>query len=158
MMSDLKTMPEIMSLNPLEMIAWCKDRKKALGISNLKLSELSGVPLGTIDRIMSGGYTEFRYSTIQPIITVLIGFNNATPEPDENDSEQAKFYYETIEGYKLVVENKNHQIEELERNLAILSKEVEFLKKENDAKHVMIEKYHTHIKWLEGLIDDYRNK
>ena len=156
MMSDPKTMPEIMSLNPAELIEWCKERKKFLGISNQKLSEMSAVPVGTIDRIMAGKYTEFRYSSIQPIIAVLIEINKATPVPDETDTEQSQYYYDTIEGYKLIVENKNHEIEELNRNLAILSKEIEFLKKENESKQQTIDNYHNHTKWLENMIDDMR--
>lgn len=155
---DPKTVPEVMSLNPIELIEWCKERKKTLGISNQKLSELSTVPVGTIDRIMAGGYTEFRYSSIQPILSVLIEINKATPVPDENDSEQGQYYYETIEGYKLIVENKNHEIEELKRNIASLIKEVEFIKRENETKQQIIGNYHEHTKWLEGIIDDYRNE
>lgn len=149
-------MPEIMSLNPAELIEWCKARKKSMGLSNQKLSEMSLVPVGTIDRIMAGKYTEFRYSSIQPLLSVLIEFNKATPVPDETDTEQSQYYYETIEGYKLVVENKNHEIEELNRNLAILSKEIEFLKKENESKQQTIDNYHNHTKWLESMIDDMR--
>lgn len=157
MNSDPGTMPEIMSLNPAELIEWCKERKKFLGISNQKLSELSKVPVGTIDRIMAGRYTEFRYSSVQPIIAVLIGFNKATPVPDDSDTEQGQYYYETIEGYKLIVENKNHEIEELQRNVAILSKELDFIKKENAAKQQIIENYHSHTQWLEKIIDDLRD-
>ena len=51
---------EYITLNPVEIVKWCRDRKKSLDLSNQKLSELSGVPIGTIDRIMSGHYTEFK--------------------------------------------------------------------------------------------------
>ncbi len=156
MMSDSKTMPEIMSLNPAELIEWCKARKKSMGLSNQKLSEMSLVPVGTIDRIMAGKYTEFRYSSIQPLLSVLIEFNKATPVPDETDTEQSQYYYETIEGYKLVVENKNHEIEELRKNCEFLAKEIEFLKKENESKQQTIDNYHNHTKWLESMIDDMR--
>lgn len=150
------TVPEIMSLNPSELIDWCKSRKKRLGISNQRLSELSKVPAGTIDRIMAGGYTEFRYSSIQPIIAVLIEINKETPVPDESDSEQGQYYYETIEGYKLIVENKNHEIEELKKSCDVLAKEIAFLKEENASKHKAIENYQRHTKWLEEIVDDLR--
>lgn len=157
MNSDPKTMPEIMSLNPVQLIEWCNERKRFLGISNQKLSELSKVPVGTIDRIMAGRYTEFRYSSVQPIISVLIEFNKATPVPDESDTDQGQYYYETIEGYKLVVENKNYEIEELKRNVAILAKELDFIKKENAAKQQIIDNYHSHTVWLEKMVDDLRD-
>ena len=91
-------------LNPVELIKWCKNRKATLGLSNAKLAEMSGVPIGTIDRIMSGNYTEFKYSSIQPLVAILLGFGQETPEPDE-ENEQEQFYYETIEGYKIILEN-----------------------------------------------------
>lgn len=66
-------LPHVMSLNPSELINRCKNRKQFLGFSNQRLAEESGVPVGTIDRIMAGKYTGFRYSTNQPIVAVLIG-------------------------------------------------------------------------------------
>ena len=81
------------TLNPSDIVKWCRDRKKSLGISNQKLASLSGVPIGTIDRIMSGNYTEFKYSSIQPIVSTLLGQNETTPEPEKENDEQAKYYY-----------------------------------------------------------------
>lgn len=80
--------------------------KKALNLSNVKLSEKTGVPIGTIDRLMSGNYTEYKYSSIQPLINVLIGFSNDTPLPEDDEDKQSQYYYETIEGYKLIVDSK----------------------------------------------------
>ena len=108
---------DVFTLNPSEIVKWLKERKETLGYSNKKISELTNVPIGTIDRILAGKYTEFKYSSIQPILSVLIGYEEQTPKPKTNDKEQAKYYYETIEGYKLVVENKNKQIENLRRKL-----------------------------------------
>ncbi len=147
-----KDMLNTVILNPVELIKWCKNRKETLKLSNAKLSEMSNVPIGTIDRIMSGNYTEFKYSSIQPLISVLLGFGKETPEPNE-ESEQEQYYYETIEGYKLIVENKNHEIDHYKHGLERRISEVEYLKQENANKQELINKLSEHIKWLEGVAE-----
>ncbi len=149
--------PNIMSLNPQDLVAWCKMRKKSLELSNQKLSEQSGVPVGTIDRIMSGNYPEFKYSSIQPLIKVLLRIDDKTPLPNENDEKQSE-YYETIEGYKLVMENKNHMIAEMSRNYESLIRQVEFLKQENLNKQKMLDSLNCHVSWMESVIDELRGK
>ncbi len=154
--SEEAYLPHVMSLNPQDLIKWCKNRKRSLGLSNQRLADESGVPLGTIDRIMAGKYTEFRYSSIQPIVTVLIGIREDTPKPENADAQQVQDYYDTIEGYKLVVENKNFMIEELKKACGQLAKEIEYLKAENENKHQAILRQLEHTKWLETMIDDLR--
>lgn len=66
--------PHLMALAATDLLTWCKDRKKQLGLSNAEIADKSGVPKGTIDRIFGKEiYTEFRFTTIQPIIRVLTG-------------------------------------------------------------------------------------
>ena len=156
--SETDYLPNVLSLNPSDLINWCKNRKQFLGLSNQRLAEQSGVPVGTIDRIMAGKYTEFRYSSIQPIVAVLIGIREDTPKPENADAQQVQDYYDTIEGYKLVVENKNHVIDELKNTLRQLSDEVEFLKTENERKHQAITRQQEHVSWLEGIVDDLRRQ
>ena len=151
-------LPQVMSLNPSDLINWCRNRKHFLGLSNQRLAEQSGVPVGTIDRIMAGKYTEFRYSSIQPIVAVLIGIKEDTPKPENADAQQIQDYYDTIEGYKLVVENKNHVIDELKNKLEQLANEIEYLKTENERKHQAIVRQQEHAKWLEGIVDDLRKR
>lgn len=148
--------PHVMSLKPADLIKWCRNRKQSLGLSNQDIADESGVPVGTIDRIMAGKYTEFRYSSIQPIVTVLIGIREDTPKPENADRQQVQDYYDTIEGYKLVVENKNHVIEELKAACERYAKEIEYVKKENERKHEAIVRQQDHTRWLEGIIDDMR--
>ena len=156
--SEEAYLPQVMSLNPSELINWCRNRKQFLGLSNQRLAEQSGVPVGTIDRIMAGKYTEFRYSSIQPIVAVLIGIREDTPKPENVDAQQAQDYYDTIEGYKLVVENKNHMIEELKNTCEQLAREIEYLKVENERKHQAILRQLEHSKWLESMVDDLRKR
>ena len=48
-----------------------KERKKELGYTNTMLSEKSGVPVGTIQKIFSGETTSPRYDTIMALTEVL---------------------------------------------------------------------------------------
>ncbi|MCQ2512036.1 MAG: hypothetical protein MJ092_01420 [Lachnospiraceae bacterium] len=139
-------------LNPVELIKWCKNRKATLGLSNAKLAEMSGVPIGTIDRIMSGNYTEFKYSSIQPLVAILLGFGQETPEPNE-ENEQEQFYYETIEGYKIIVENKNSEIRHYKASLEHVENEVNYLRQENASKKELLDRMSEHITWLEQFIN-----
>ena len=151
-MENINNYPRILSLNPRELIEWCNHRKKEMNLSNSRLASISGVPEGTIDRIFTGKNPEFRYSTIQPIVACLIGIEDDTPT---NASEE--FYTNTIDGYKLIVENKNHVIEELKASYLQLQKEIEYLKKSNEEKQAIINSLSEHTKWMESLISSSRN-
>ena len=155
---QIKNWSGIVTLNPAELVKWCKVRKKELSLSNQDIADKTGVPAGTIDRIFSGNYSEFRYSSIQPVIAYLIGFNKDTPEPEDEESEQAQYYYNTIEGYKLIVENKNHEIEQYTKEYQRMENAVAHLKAESDRKSQMIEKLQAHILWMEQMIDGGRTK
>ena len=137
----------IITLNPQDIVKWCRERKKSLDLSNQKLSDKTGVPIGTIDRIMSGNYSEFKYSSIQPIVAFLLGQHVETPEPKRENDDQAKYYYDTIEGYKLVVENKNREIEVLKAELEIALAAKEYLKKDIECKE-------KHIQWFEEMCSE----
>ena len=145
--------PKIMSLKPNELIDWCNSRRKEMGISKAKLADLTNVPESTLDRILSGKNPEFRYSTVQPIVAVLLDFYEKTPQPDANDDSQSEYYYNTIEGYKLVVENKNHIIDEAKYAYSKLEEEFNYIKAENAKKDAMIDSLQSHLKWMEQLID-----
>lgn len=151
-------LPQVMSLNPSDLINWCRNRKQFLGLSNQRIAEQSGVPVGTVDRIMAGKYTEFRYSSIQPVVALLLGIKEDTPKPENADAQQVQDYYDTIEGYKLVVENKNHLIDELKAACSQLGREIEYLKTENERKHEAIVRQQEHAKWMEGIIDELRKR
>ena len=143
----------IMTLNPHELVEWCNARRKELNISKSKLADITDVPESTLDRILSGRNPEFRYSTVQPVIAALLQIDEATPEPDKKDEEQPEYYYNTIEGYKLVVENKNHIIDETKRVIEHQLLEIQNLQKAKDQQDKMIESLQEHIKWMEKMID-----
>ena len=146
-------LPDILSLNSKDIIDWCNARKKQMHISNAKLAMQTNVPEGTIDRILTGKNLEFRYSTIQPIVRFLLGINESTPTNETND-----YYVESIDGYKLVMQNKNQIIKEQQRAYQMVITEKEYLKKNNEEKQKVIEQLQQHIKWLETLIDSKKGK
>ena len=149
---------EIMFMVPSELIKWCKERKATLNLSNQKLAELSGVPQGTIDRILSGSYNEFRYSSIQPLAAVLLGINEVTPAPEEIDKADLDDYYsETIEGYRLIISEKNRQIDQLSNRYEAAAREINFLHAQLDKKQQNLEAQLEQNKWFQGLVDEMRH-
>ena len=146
-------LPDILSLNSKDLIDWCNSRKKDMHLSNAKLANLTGVPEGTIDRILTGKNLEFRYSTIQPIVKLLIGINEETPTDESSD-----YYADTIEGYKLIVKNKNQIISEQQRAYQMVLQEKDYLKKNNEEKQRLIEKLTDHVSWLETQVDKKTSK
>ena len=145
-------LPDILSLNSKDLIDWCNTKKKQMHISNAKLALQTNVPEGTIDRILTGKNLEFRYSTIQPIVRFLLGINEVTPTDETND-----FYVGNIEGYKLVLQNKNQIIKEQQRAYQMVLTEKEYLKTNNEEKQKVIDNLTSHIAWLETLIDSKKN-
>ena len=96
-----------------------KQRKKELGYSNEKLSELSGVPLGTVQKVLAGVTRSPRYETLIALERVLkkqtdrIG--EALPETSERDR-----VIITVEDYYLIP--KERRVELIEwRDLMILA-------------------------------------
>lgn len=144
---------EVVNLNAREIIEWCNERKRHLGLSNQALSERSGVPQGTIDRILAGKYNEFRYSSIQPIVSTLISLK---PNSVDTAADEGQYYSDTIDGYKLILQNKNKELEDLKSANERLLLELDFLKSENEQKQIILDRYHEHIVWLKELVDKVR--
>ena len=148
----------IITLNPSELIQWCRQRKKAKGISNAELADRAGVPVGTLDRVLSGNYLEFKYSSIQPILTYLLEVEENTPQPEDEESEQEQYYYNTIEGYKLVLKNKNHQIDQLKMDIEKMTKEIVDLKKGCERRAIQIDRCQETILRLQDTIAKLMDK
>ena len=56
-----------------ELVKWCIKRQKYLGWSNQLLADKSQTPVGTINRIWGGDYTDCKFSTIKSVLITLIG-------------------------------------------------------------------------------------
>lgn len=65
--------PNFVAMPPQELIAWCKERKKHMGLTNAKLAELSGLPQGTVDSLLANSHADFKVGTIQQLLRVLVG-------------------------------------------------------------------------------------
>lgn len=65
--------PNFIAMTPESLMEWCRLRKQQLGLSNAKLAELSDIPKGTIDRLLAGRHSEYKLTTIQPMMKTLVG-------------------------------------------------------------------------------------
>lgn len=66
--------PNLMLLPFPELLKWWDKRQKYLGWTNQALAEkCKQVPVGTINRIKSGEYSDCKYSTMKYILITLIG-------------------------------------------------------------------------------------
>ena len=68
--------PDFMTLGTEELVDWLKDRYEWLsatqGATHQSLADAANMPKGTVDRILAGKYRDFRWSTIQPLIAVML--------------------------------------------------------------------------------------
>lgn len=142
--------PNLMLLPFPELIDWCLKRQKHLGWSNQKLADESHVPVGTINRIWSGDYSDCKYSTIKYILITLIGGTT-----DEFSCTEQ-------------VEKELQQKEQLEQSVAKLSAleaENEMLKerlRQIDEQHrkdirTVREEYHEQIDFLKDELKAWRS-
>lgn len=117
--NDSINLISLVNLKPEELIDWINTRKKKLSLSNAKLSMLTNVPEGTLDRILTGKNPEFRYSTIQPVVALLIDEadlnSNTIKIPNERLLEEIDFL-------KNSNEVKDEIIKELQKQNAFLQK------------------------------------
>lgn len=123
--------PNFLALTAPQLLDWCKQRKQKLGITNAKLAELANTPKGTIDRIFSGSYLDYRYETIRPILRVLVGCKTwgenpcDTPEPTADPLMAEKLAQQT-EALRLMKKENyrlTHELE-LERQHRVDTEEV----------------------------------
>ena len=122
-----------------ELIKWCVKRQKHLGWSNKKLADNSNTPVGTINRLEAGD-TDCYYSTIRNIAITLIGGTTdefSCTELVEKELRQLE-QFEQLAARVSSVEKEN---EELRLRLEECREMNAFLRKENDRKAKIIDKY-----------------
>lgn len=128
--------PNLYVMTVTEVRDWARKLKKEKRWSNAHLSEVSGVPKGTIDSNFSkiGNTSDVNYSTFSPILCALIG-SDKHEMICNNFSESNKLLEEKV----ILLEKEN---EELNRIMEDMKKEyssrIEYLKK--------------HIKYKEKII------
>jgi hypothetical protein len=133
--------PNLMLLPFHDLLKWCDKRQKHLGWSNQKLSDhpKCKVPVGTINRIKAGE-EDCKYSTIRSILIALIGGTTdefACTEQVERELRNLE-QFEQQAAKMASVEKEN---EDLRLRLEECREMNAFLKKENDRKAKIIDKY-----------------
>lgn len=123
---------QIVQMNTPDLFNWLREAKKLRGLTNKQIADATGVPLGTVDRVMSGKYTEVKRSTLQPITSYLAKLHEETLPPDT--PEQAELNTNALEGLKMVVQLRDAELEALTKSYKVLEDRVEFLKGENKRK------------------------
>ena len=91
-----------------------KQLKIELGYSNSKLSEASGVPLGTVNKILSGETKNPRYETIKALENALTKDRYIYKEREESFSQskvqENTLPYFTINDYYALNDDKRHEL------------------------------------------------
>lgn len=106
--------PNFFAMSTPELLAWCKERKKELRVSNARLAELSGMPKGTIDRLFAGEHVDFRYETIRPLLKALTGgtwSGNPCAAPEEDETLQKK-----IQELEAEIAKRDESIQQYKKN------------------------------------------
>lgn len=86
-----------------------KQRKKELGYSNEKLSELSGVPLGTVQKVLAGVTRSPRYETLIALERILKKHTDRIGEALPETSEKRQGVY-TVEDYYLIPKERRVEL------------------------------------------------
>ena len=128
----------LMTLPLKELLAWCKDTKKRVGITNTKISEMTGIPIGTLERIMAGKIEDAKFSSIQPIVAALLEFTPGVTCPDDDALSAAHLRQRLTELTRVEAEK-----EKLERHLAHLQ---EYHAKEMETVHADTQQRTTYLK------------
>ena len=133
--------PNLMLLPFPYLMKWCNKRQKHLGWSNQQLADhpKCKVPVGTINRIKAGE-EDCKYSTIRSILIALLGGTTdefACTEQVEKELQQM----EKLEQQAAKLSSVEKENEELRQRLDECREMNMFLKKENDRKAKIIDKF-----------------
>lgn len=123
-----------------ELVKWCIKRQKHLGWSNQILAEKSRTPVGTINRIWGGDYSDCKFSTIKSVLITLIGGTTdefSCTAQVEKELQQIELLEQQAEKMSTIVKEN----EELKLRIAEYRDMNAFLKAENDRKAKIIDKY-----------------
>lgn len=112
-----------------EIIAQLKIVRVEKGLSYQKITDMTEeigdpVSLSTVKRVFTDEKHSFRWDTIRPIATVVLGVGFETPEPDKSDPKQPQLYYNEIEAFKAIMEAKGEMIATKDRSIEFLRKQL----------------------------------
>ncbi len=124
--------PNLLALPWTDLMNWWKERQKFLGWTNQDLSDISGIPVGTINRIKAVE-DDARYSTMRSIIHALLGgYSVEFPCQKKLDQEFAQI--ETLEKRCAELDTQIQAAQEEAQ------KKIDYLRTENDRKAKIIDK------------------
>lgn len=112
-----------------EIIAQLKIVRAEKGLSYQNIADLTEeigdpISLSTVKRVFTDDKHAFRWDTIKPIATVVLGVGFETPEPDKNDPKQPQLYYNEIEAFKAIMEAKAQMIASKDISIDFLKKQL----------------------------------
>ena len=112
-----------------EIIAQLKIVRVEKGLSYQKIADMTEdigdpISLSTVKRVFTDEKHSFRWDTIRPIATVVLGVGFETPEPDKSDPNQPQLYYNEIEAFKAIVEAKAEMIASKDRVIEFLRRQL----------------------------------
>ena len=112
-----------------EIIAQLKVVRAEKELSYQKITDMTEeigdpVSISTVKRVFTDDKHAFRWDTIRPIATVVLGVGFETPEPDNSDPNQPQLYYSEIEALKALVEAKGEMIASKDLSIDFLRKQL----------------------------------
>lgn len=80
--------PNPLGLPANELWEWTKQLKTLLNLSNTKVSDMSGVPVGTVSRFFAGDHADFKLETARRIISGMLGGLDSHPCPASSQDDK----------------------------------------------------------------------
>ena len=101
-----------------ELVKWCIKKQKHLEWSNQILADKSHTPVGTINRIWAGDYTDCKFSTIKNVLIALIGCTAQVENEFRNleKLEQQAARLSAVEAENEMLKKRLNEIDEIHRN------------------------------------------
>ena len=140
--------PNFMAMSADQLLDWCKKRKAALGWTSAQLAEAAGIPKGTIDRLLSGNPSDFKYETIRPVLKTLVGGSfegNPCPTPPggsssdaEHEAALAELRAENARLKDRIINAEPQHREDIEKARTEERAKIDYLKKSVAAKNKVI--------------------
>ena len=132
--------PNLMLLPFSELLQWWDKRQKYLGWTNQRLADnTKKIPVSTINRVKTSE-EDCKFSTMQSILITLIGGTTdefACTEQVEKELQQM----EHLEQQAARLSSMEKENEELRKRLEEYRELTDFLRKENDRKAKIIDKF-----------------
>lgn len=85
---------------------WCNKKRKVKGMTLSDVASATGIPLSTINRFLATDNTEFRYSTICPIVTYFISIDECPIHSGEwtnNHKEESEGIQKTVDIQRVII-------------------------------------------------------